>query len=107
MDAVKSPNLIYGKEYKGHTKNKGISLEMLLLALLIHYTTELGNRCRLLTCYTISKSQHPFHYQELASINVGGTHSTHVIDQSLHPLGLGDFTASIPLLNKIGNHNRL
>ena len=71
-----------GKEYKGHTKNKGISLEMLLLALLFHYTPELGNHCRLLTCYTISQSQHPFHYQELASINVRGTHSTHVIDQS-------------------------
>ena len=61
MNAVKSPNLMDGKEYKGHTKNKGISLEMLLLALLFHYTTELGNRCRLLNCYTISKSQHPFH----------------------------------------------
>ena len=24
-----------------------------------------------------------------------------------HPLGLGDFTASIPLLNKIGNQSRL
>ena len=71
-----------GKKYKGHTKNKGISLEMLLLALLFHYTPELGNRCRLLTCYTIPKSQHPFHYQELSSINVSGIHSTHVIDQS-------------------------
>ena len=27
MDAEKSPDLMYGKEYKGHTKNKGISLE--------------------------------------------------------------------------------
>ena len=34
MDAVKSPNLMDGNEHKGHTKNKGISLEMLLLALL-------------------------------------------------------------------------
>ena len=45
MDAAMSPNLMYGKEYKGHTKNKGISLEMLLLVLLFHYTTELGNHC--------------------------------------------------------------
>ena len=39
MDAVKSPDLMDGKEYKGHTKNKGISLEMLLLllVLLFHY----------------------------------------------------------------------
>jgi len=26
-------------------------------------------------------SQHPFHYQELASISVRGTHSTHLIDK--------------------------
>ena len=45
MDAVKSPNLMDGKEYKGHTKNKGISLEMPLLVRLCHYTTELGNHC--------------------------------------------------------------
>ena len=45
MDAVKSPNLMYGKEYNNHMKNKGISLEMLLLVLLFHYTTELGNHC--------------------------------------------------------------
>ena len=38
MDVVKSPDLMGGKEYKGHTKNKGISLEMLLLALMFHYT---------------------------------------------------------------------
>ena len=42
MDVVKSPDLMGGimggKEYKGHTKNKGISLEMLLLALIFHYT---------------------------------------------------------------------
>ena len=37
-DVVKSPNLMGGKEYKGHTKNKGIRLEMLLLALLFPYT---------------------------------------------------------------------
>ena len=43
-----------GKKYKGHTKNKGISSEVLLLALLFHYTPELGNHCRLLTFYTIS-----------------------------------------------------
>ena len=61
MNAVKSPNLMDGHEYNGHTKNKGFSLEMLLLALLFHYTTELGNLCRLLTCYTMSKLQHPFH----------------------------------------------
>ena len=36
MDAEKSPDLMYGKEYKGHTKNKGISLEMLLLALMFY-----------------------------------------------------------------------
>ena len=33
MDVVKSNNLMGGTEYKGHTKNKGISLEMLLLSL--------------------------------------------------------------------------
>ena len=33
MDVVKLPNLMDGKEYKGHTKNRGISLEMLLLLL--------------------------------------------------------------------------
>ena len=38
MYVVTSPNLMGGKEYKGYTKNKGISLEMLLLALLFHYT---------------------------------------------------------------------
>ena len=81
MDGVKLPNLMDGKEYKGHTKNKGLSLEV-LLALLFHYTPELDNRCRLLTCYTISKSHHPFHYQRLSSISVRGIHSTHVIDQS-------------------------
>ena len=27
MDVVKSNNLMGGKEYKGHTKNKGISLK--------------------------------------------------------------------------------
>ena len=35
MDAVQSSNLMDGKEYKGHTKNKGISLEMLLLLLVL------------------------------------------------------------------------
>ena len=79
MDVVKSPDLMGGKEYKGHMKNKGISLEMLLLALLFHYTAELCNRCRLLICYTVAKTQHPLHYQELASINVRGIH---LIDQS-------------------------
>ena len=29
MDVVKSPDLMGGKEYKGHMKNKGISLGML------------------------------------------------------------------------------
>ena len=82
MDVLKLPDLMDGKEHKGHTKNKGISLELLLLALLFHYSPELGNHCRLLTCYTISTSQHPFHFQELASRNVRGTHSIHVIDQS-------------------------
>ena len=38
MDVVKSPDLMGGKEYKGHTKNKCIGLEMLLLALMFHYT---------------------------------------------------------------------
>ena len=33
MDVVKSTDLMCGKEYQSHTKNKGISLEMLLLAL--------------------------------------------------------------------------
>ena len=53
MGAVRSPDLMDGKEYKGHTKNNGISLEMLmlLLVLLLHYTTELGNEGRLLNCY--------------------------------------------------------
>ena len=46
MDVVKIPNLMDGKEYKGH-KNKCISLEMLLQALLFHYAPELGNCCRL------------------------------------------------------------
>ena len=38
MDVVKSLDLIGGKEYKGHMKNKGISLEMLLLALMFYNT---------------------------------------------------------------------
>ena len=38
MGVVKSPDLMGGKEYKGHTKNKGISLEMLLLALMFYNT---------------------------------------------------------------------
>ena len=38
MDVVKSPDLMGGKEYKGHMKNKGISLEMLLLALMFYNT---------------------------------------------------------------------
>ena len=38
MDVVKSTDLMGGKEYKGHTKNKGISLEMLLMALMFQYT---------------------------------------------------------------------
>ena len=33
-----SPNLMGGKEYMGHTKNKGTILEMLLMALIFHYT---------------------------------------------------------------------
>ena len=62
MDAVKTPNLMDGKNHKGHTKNKGISLEMLLLllVLLFHYSTDLGNQGRLLNCCTVSKSQHAF-----------------------------------------------
>ena len=36
MDVVKSPDLMGGKEYKGHMKNKGISLDMLLLALMFY-----------------------------------------------------------------------
>ena len=38
MDVVKSPDLMGGKEYKGHMKNEGTSLEMLLLALMFHNT---------------------------------------------------------------------
>ena len=38
MDVVKSPDLMGGKEYKGHIKNKGISLVMLLLALMFYNT---------------------------------------------------------------------
>ena len=38
MDVLMSPNLMGGKEYKGHTKNKGISLGMLLLALMFQTT---------------------------------------------------------------------
>ena len=38
VDVLKLPDLMDGKEYKGHTKNKGINLEMLLQALLFHYT---------------------------------------------------------------------
>ena len=34
-DVLKLPDLMDGKEYKGHTKNKGISLEMLLLLLVL------------------------------------------------------------------------
>ena len=56
MDVVKVPNLMDGNEYKGHTKNKGISLDMLLLPLVFHYTPESGNHSRLSTCYIISKS---------------------------------------------------
>ena len=97
MDVVKSPNLMYGKEYRGHKKNKGISLEMLLLALPFHYAPELGNQCRLLTCYNISKSQHPFHYQELASISVRRIHIIHSITKSWHPLVLEGFTAPMVL----------
>ena len=52
-------------------------------------------------------SQHPFHYHELASMKVRRTHSIHSITKSQHPLGLGEFTASFPLLNKIGNQGRL
>ena len=47
VDVLKLPDLMDGKEYKGHTKNKGISLEMLLQALLFHYAPEVGNCCRL------------------------------------------------------------
>ena len=82
MDASSGQwDVMDGKEYKGHTKNKCISLEVLLLSLLFYDTPELGNRCRLLTCYTISKSQHPFHYQELSSMSVR-EFNTHAIDQS-------------------------
>ena len=57
MGVVKLPNLMDGNEYRGHTKNKGISLDMLLLLpLLFHYTPESGNHSRLLTCYIICKS---------------------------------------------------
>ena len=38
MDVVMSPDLMGGKEYKGHMKDKGISLGMLLLALLFQTT---------------------------------------------------------------------
>ena len=38
MDVVKSPDLMGDKEYKGHTTNKCITLEMLLLALMFHCT---------------------------------------------------------------------
>ena len=60
---MKPPDLLDGKEYKGHTKNKGISLEMLLLllVLLFQYSTEMGNQGRLLNCEAVSKSQNPFH----------------------------------------------
>ena len=37
VGAVKPPDLLDGKEYKGHTKNKGISLEMLLLLVLLFH----------------------------------------------------------------------
>ena len=97
MDVVKLPNLMDGEEYKGHMKNKCISLEVLLMALLIHYTPELGNHCRLLTCYTMSKSQHPFHYQELSSISVREIHIIHSITKSWHLLVLGELTAPMLL----------
>ena len=38
IDVGKSPDLMGGKEYKGHMKNKGISLGMLLLALMFQTT---------------------------------------------------------------------
>ena len=38
MDVVKSPDFMGGTEYKGHMKNKCISLEMLLLALMLQTT---------------------------------------------------------------------
>ena len=38
MDVVESPDLMGGKEYKGHTTNKGISLGMVLLALMFQPT---------------------------------------------------------------------
>ena len=38
LDVLKLPDLMEGKEYKGHTKDKGINLELLLQALLFHYT---------------------------------------------------------------------
>ena len=37
MGAVKPPNLLDDKEYTGHTKKKGISLEMLLLLVLLFH----------------------------------------------------------------------
>ena len=38
MNVVKSPDLMGGEKNKGHMKNKGISLEMLLLALMFQTT---------------------------------------------------------------------
>ena len=38
MDVMMSPDLMGGKEHKGHMKNKGISLGMLLLALMFQTT---------------------------------------------------------------------
>ena len=38
MDVVKALDLMGGKEYKGHMKNKDISMEMLLLALMFYNT---------------------------------------------------------------------
>ena len=38
MDVVMSPDLMGGKEYKGHMNYKGISLGMLLLALMFQTT---------------------------------------------------------------------
>ena len=45
------------------------------------YLTELGNQLRLLHSEVVYSSQHPFHWQELASSRVGGLHSIHLITQ--------------------------
>ena len=72
-----------------------------------HYSTKFGNQYRLLNSYVVYELTAPIPLPRASIHQVKGLHSTHPIYQSQHPLGLGDFTASIPSLNKICNQGRL